>query len=137
MSKIIETSTIIPSVVGIGDINLGLLSAGKLRRGTQETPHVIVWNGTQFLVGTGVEQFTRSHERMDMERLGEGQDAQALTRVALAELTGPAHQMTASIVVGFPVHVMQDKALASQILRKLRSWLAGASPWRSPRSARC
>ncbi|RPH61230.1 MAG: hypothetical protein EHM81_04655, partial [Chloroflexi bacterium] len=72
MTAIFETSAIIPSLVGVGKTDFGLLSAGNLRRSTREMPHVVAWNGTQYLVGQHVEQFTRPTERMDFLRLADG-----------------------------------------------------------------
>jgi hypothetical protein len=125
MTQIIETSTIIPSLVGVGKTDFGLLSVGSPRRATLDMPHVIQWNETQYLVGEHVEMYTVPTERMDFLRLADGPEARALTYATLAKLMPDRTQMTGSIEIGFPVEVMMDRTLATQILRDLRSWLIG------------
>lgn len=121
-----ETSIVIPSVVGIGKIDFGLLSAGNLRRGTREYPHTVHWNETQFLVGEHVGKFARPSERMDFLRLAEGPELRALIYATLAGLSEPTHYLSTSLMVGLPVEVMMNRPLATQLLRELRGWLAGA-----------
>lgn len=123
MSEIIETSANIPAVVGVGKTDFGLLSAGNLRRTAREIPHVISWDGAQYLVGMGVEKFARPTERMDFLRLADGKEGQALTLTTLGSLAGESRQLQASLMVGFPVEVMLNRSLATQILRDLRAWL--------------
>lgn len=125
MSQIIETSTIIPSLVGVGKTDFGLLSAGNFRRSARDLPFIVQWNGTQYLVGNHVEQYTNPTERMDFLRLADGPEARALTYATLASLMTGAMPLKASIEIGFPVEVMMDRPLATQILRDLRSWLSG------------
>ena len=45
MTQTIETSTLIPSLVGVGKTDFGLLSAGNWRRASREVPHTVQWNG--------------------------------------------------------------------------------------------
>lgn len=127
MTQTIETSTLIPSLVGVGKTDFGLLSAGNWRRVIREVPHTVQWNGTQYLVGNHVEQYTTPTERMDFLRLADGPEARALTYTTLANLMPDGISMTASIEVGFPVEVMMDRALATQLLRDLRGWLSGTN----------
>ena len=127
MTQIIETSTVIPSLVGVGKTDFGLLSAGNLRRTARELPHIVQWNGTQYLVGNHVEQYTTPTERMDFLRLADGPEARALTYATLASLMQDGWPLTASIEIGFPVEVMMDRPLATQILRDLRGWLSGTN----------
>jgi hypothetical protein len=127
MTQIIETSTIIPSLVGVGKTDFGLLSAGNLRRTARELPHIVQWNGTQYLVGNHVEQYTNPTERMDFLRLADGPEARALTYATLASLMQDDRSLTASIEIGFPVEVMMDRSLATQLLRDLRGWLSGTN----------
>lgn len=127
MTQIIETSTIVPSLVGVGKTDFGLLSAGNLRRTARNLPFIVQWNGTQYLVGHHVEQYTTPTERMDFLRLADGPEARALTYATLASLMPDGVPLTASIEIGFPVEVMMDRALATQILRDLRVWLSGTN----------
>jgi hypothetical protein len=122
MNNSLETSVIIPSVVGIGKTDFGLLTAGNLRRASRETPHVISWDGTQYLAGEGVEKFARPIERMDFLRLADSIEGQVLNLVTLGSLAGQSRQLHTSLMVGLPVEAMLDRPLASQILRDLRSW---------------
>lgn len=115
----------LPSVVGVGDTNIGQLSLGVLGRGRArpELPHQVRWQtGAPYLVGTGVESYTRAVERMDFLRLADGPELRALTYTALGLLLGTGHYTTA-IVVGLPVEVMADNDLAKATLRDLRRWL--------------
>ena len=53
-------STQIPSIVGIGSTEMGLLSLGLPGRGRRPTkPHTLQWNQTTYLTGTGVERMYR------------------------------------------------------------------------------
>lgn len=125
MNNILETSTIIPSIVGVGRTDFGLLTAGNLRRASTEHPHIVVWGGKQYLVGQGTEKYASISERMDFLRLGDSDEAPALTYVSLAQLVGVDGTLTAALMVGFPVEVMMNLELARQLLRQLRAWLVG------------
>ena len=61
---------------------------------------------------------------MDLQRLGDGPEACALTYTSLGLLLGPG-QHTASLIVGLPVEVMSDRQVALQTLSTLRAWLKG------------
>lgn len=125
MNETLETSVIIPSVVGVGRTDMGMLTAGNLRRASTELPYTVNWNGTPYLVGQAVEKYAPVSERMDFLRLGDSEQARALTYAILSQLAGPAHTLTASLMVGFPVEVMMNRELATQLLRELRAWLVG------------
>jgi hypothetical protein len=116
----------LPSVVGIGSTDLGLLSAGLTRRGSKPSkPHSLRWTDTTYLVGNSVERFTRPiKERLDFARLSEGTEARALTYTALGLLLGSGTH-TVSIMVGLPVTVMADRELARNMQKALRGWLVG------------
>jgi len=116
----------IPSIVGIGSTDLGLLSAGFTRRGPKlSNPHTLCWADTTYLVGSGVERFTRPiKERLDFARLSEGAETHALTYTTLGLLLGPGEHII-SIMVGLPVTVMADRELARNALKMLRGWLVG------------
>lgn len=115
----------IPSLVGIGETDLGLLSLGELGRHTRSgLPHRVTFDGATYLVGEGLARFARPIERMDLQRLGDGPEARALTFTTLGLLLGQG-QHTASLIIGLPVEVMSDRQAALQILSALRSWLKG------------
>ena len=60
-------SITLPSIVGVGDTDLGLLSLGDLgRRGRLIQPHTIQFNDAAYLVGEGLTRFARPVERMDL-----------------------------------------------------------------------
>ena len=118
----------LPSVVGVGSTDLGQLSLGTFGRGRARPtmPHQIHWEGAApYLVGTGVENYTRAVERMDFLRLSDGPELRALAYTALGLLLGPG-QHTAALVIGLPVEVMADTTLAKATLRDLRRWLIGS-----------
>lgn len=118
-------TTHIPSVVGIGDTDLGLLSLGALgRRRNDHTPHAVAWNGTCYLVGAGVARFARPLQRLDYQRLSDGPELRALTYATLAQALGPG-QHDVSLILGLPVEVMADRQQATSVLKGLRKWLLG------------
>ncbi len=116
----------LPAIVGIGTTDLGLLSAGFTRRGPKSSqPHSLRWADTTYLVGSGVERFTRPiKKRLDFARLSEGIETRVLTYTTLGLLFGPGEH-TLSIMAGLPVSVMADRELAGNTLKTLRSWLVG------------
>jgi hypothetical protein len=117
----------IPSVVGVGETDLGLLSAG-LALGHAQThlkqPDTVAWDGVKYLVGERVSEFARPIERMDFQRLADGPELRALCYAAFARLLGPgSHQL--ALMVGLPVEVMASETLGPETLRRLRGWLQG------------
>jgi hypothetical protein len=50
-----------------------------------------------------------------------------LTYATLASLMQDDRSLTASIEIGFPVEVMMNRPLATQLLRDLRGWLSGTN----------
>ena len=123
--KLSPHAVVIPSVVGTGTADLGLITVGRLggvRR--HPRPHQIDWGQGPYLVGEGTERFSRPLERMNLERLADGADTRALTYAALGALLGPgSHRI--SIMVGFPVQVLARREQALSVLRGLRKWLKG------------
>lgn len=115
----------IPSVVGVGETDLGLLSLGTLsRRQRQTVPDKVTCSGATYLVGEGVSRFARPVQRMDMLRLSDGPEVRALFYAAIYRLLGAGtHQ--AALMVGLPVEVMADREMAVATLRGLRGWLVG------------
>lgn len=125
----------LPSSVGVGELDLGWLSLGKLgRRRPQEQPHVVAWNTggaeeepdgrVNYLTGARVEEYTRVVERMDFLRLADGPELRALLYTALGLLLGSGNHDLA-LMLGLPVEVMADRTLARSIRDGLRTWLLG------------
>ena len=84
----------VPSIVGPGQADLGLLSLGRLgRSGREQQPLAVDWGQGAYLVGAGTERYTRPLERMNLERLAEGADTRALTYAACAS---SAHHLPSS-----------------------------------------
>jgi plasmid segregation protein ParM len=124
MNKAVNT-VVVPSVVGVGQTDMGLLSLGQFSRGRKkEQPYVVTWNGASYLVGPYVHRFARPVERMDFQRLSDGVELRALTYATLGLLLGSGEH-TIHIVAGLPVDVMMDENLAKSTRRGLRSWLVG------------
>jgi hypothetical protein len=127
MTQITETSTLIPAQVGVGKTDFGLLSAGNLRRASRDLPYSVQWDDVQYLVGPRVEQYANTSERMDFLRLADGPEARALTYATLANLMPDGKPLLANLIMGLPVEVMMERALATQVLRDIRSWLSGTN----------
>lgn len=117
---------VVPSVVGVGQTDLGLLSLGQVgRRRTPDRPLTVTFDGADYLVGAGVARYARPIERMDFNRLADGPDLRAMLYATLHTLF---HQEVSRIalLVGLPVEVMADEKMGKQTLQRLRSWLVGA-----------
>ena len=121
-----ELKTIIlPSRVGMGATELGMLSLGTLGRGRSvPRPHTVSWGGVTYLVGPHVERFAQPVERMNFLRLSDGSDTRAITYTTLGLLLGEGDHAV-SLMVGLPVQVMANTETARQTLSELRGWLAG------------
>ncbi len=115
----------LPSVVGVGDTDTGLLSLGALgsRRNGQQ-PLAVAWNGAHYLAGHRVASFARPIERMDFLRLSDGPELRALTYAALGSLLEPGEHAVC-LMIGLPVEVMADRERALATLKGLRDWLLG------------
>lgn len=116
---------VVPSVVGVGEMDLGLLSLGDLGgRRRRPLPDRVAFGGVEYLVGEGVESFARPVQRMDFLRLSDGPELRALFYAALFRLLGPGEHPVAAIV-GLPVGVMADREQAMETLEGLRRWMVG------------
>ncbi len=114
-----------PSVVGVGETDLGLLSIGDLgRRRRQARPDRVVYSGLAYLVGENVDRYARPVQRMDFLRLTDGPELRALFYTAIYRLLG-AGEHQADLMVGLPVEVMAEREQAKHTLRGLRAWLVG------------
>lgn len=127
------TIATLPSVVGIGETEMGLLSVGNLgRHRSQRQPDRVRFelDGAQtYLVGDNVARFARPVERMDFLRLSEGPELRALFYDAMFRLLG-ADEHCAALVVGLPVEVMADRERGLATLRGLRGWMLGHHAFR-------
>ena len=72
----------VPSVVGVGQTNLGMLSlagvTGRRRRRRKVGPYRVTFNGADMLVGASVAEYARPVEGLDFQRLGESPEAAGL-----------------------------------------------------------
>jgi hypothetical protein len=116
----------VPSVVGVGETDVGLLSLGNVgRRRRQATPDRMAFEGVTYLVGEGVSRFARPVQRMDFLRLSDGPELRALFYDALYHVLGTSVSEPLALMVGLPVEVMADKTKAKETLRSLRGWMVG------------
>jgi len=122
----------VPSVVGVGETDMGLLSLGALgRRRRSRQPDQISFDNITYLVGEGVARYARPVERMDFLRLRDGPELRALFYDAFFGLLGEAcreqkrrGQYRVNVMIGLPVEVMADRVQARATLRALRGWMA-------------
>lgn len=114
-----------PSVVGLGQTDLGLLATGLDGRSRQVKPFTVEFDGLRYLVGPNVHRWGRPVERLDFQRLYEGPEVRALTYTALASVFDPGPEQTLFILVGFPVEILQDRPRGLAALAGLKAWLVG------------
>ena len=119
----------IPSVVGVGTTDGGLLSAGRLAKSMKKPLEVSI-STSNYLVGLYVEKYATVIERMDFARLSDGNEMQALFYAISAELLEENRHNEISIIVGLPVELMLNKKDAQKVLRRLRSWMSGPHEFR-------
>jgi hypothetical protein len=116
----------VPSVVGVGETDIGLLGLGHVgRRRRRATPDRVTFGGVTYLVGEGVARFARPVQRMDFLRLSDGPELRALFYDALYHVLGASTPEPLALMVGLPVEVMADKVKAKETLRSLRGWMVG------------
>ena len=124
---------IVPSVVGVGQTDLGLLSVGNLgRRRRSRQPDQVSFEGVTYLVGEGLARYARPVERMDFLRLSDGPELRALFYNVIFRLLGEAcpepsrrGQHRANVMLGLPVEMMADREQARSTLQALRRWIVG------------
>jgi len=115
----------VPSVVGVGETNLGLLSLGSMgRRSRRAQPDEVTSQGVTYLVGEGVARYARPVERMDFLRLSDGPELRALFYDVVFRLLGDGRHRL-NVMAGLPVEVMADRQQAQSTLRALRRWMIG------------
>ena len=116
--------SVVPSVVGVGETEIGLLGIGDLGRSRRRNlPDRVQFNGVAYLVGAGVARYARPVQRMDLHRLSDGPELRALFYDTLYRLNPDLG--TVDLMIGLPVEVMADRTLARSTLRSLRGWLIG------------
>jgi plasmid segregation protein ParM len=120
-----ESSVMVPSQIGFGTTDIGMLSRGFLKSPRTNLPYQVTVNDREYLAGPNVEMYATPLQRMDFARLGDSAEQQALTYAALGLALGPGEHPVAKIVVGFPVEVMRDEAKAKDVLKALRAWMIG------------
>ena len=117
-------AAVVPSVVGMGETNVGQLSLGDLgRQRRRGLPDSVVVNDVTYLVGDGVERYAEPMRGMDFLRLRKGPEVRALFYDTVYQALG-AGQHEVKLLVGLPVEVMLDDTQAKATLRSLRQWLA-------------
>ena len=122
------TQVSLPSVVGVGHTDLGLLGrlmTPQLGRRRRETPDETQFDGASYLVGENVASFARPVERMDFQRLSDGPELRALFYTAMHRLLGTGTHSDIRVMVGLPVEVMTNRPLALATRRSLRNWMMG------------
>ncbi len=126
-TPVVVKATVLPSQVGVGSMDMGLLSLGKLGTARRQTsqPHMIEWDKVSYIVGDAVDDFARPIQRMDFLRLADGPEARAMTYTSLGLTLGVGGRHTVAIMVGLPVEVMLNTPVAKETLRGLKSWLVG------------
>jgi len=115
---------VVPSVVGVGEADLGLLSIGNLgRRRRRSEPDRVAFGGVEYLVGEGVSRYARPVQRMDFLRLSDGPELRAVFYDAVFRLLGGGSHRDVVLMVGLPVEVMADRDRARETLRAMRRWM--------------
>ncbi len=121
---------VVPSVVGVGETDTGLISIGDLgRQRRRRLPDRVAFDGFTYLVGD-VARYARPVQRMDFHRLSDGPELRALLYDALYRLLGAGEHRDLALLVGLPVEVMGDRSVAQETLRGLRGWLVGEHRYR-------
>ena len=116
--------SVVPSVVGVGETDVGLLGIGDLGRSRRRNvPDRVQFDGVAYLVGVGVARYARPVQRMDLHRLSDGPELRALFYDTLYQLNPDLGAV--DLMIGLPVEVMADRNLARSTLRSLRQWLIG------------
>lgn len=116
----------IPSVVGIGTTDLGLLDIDSVggKKAKRNKPLTITFAGEEYLVGQHVSDYARPIERLDFNRLTDAPELRALTYATLYKILDGGENETA-IIIGLPVEVLQSPD-AAETVKTLSEWLVGA-----------
>jgi len=125
---------LLPSVVGVGSTDLGLLEVGLTRR-REVRPYRVQFpigpprgGELEYLVGPEVARFARPIERMDFNRLADSPGIRASVYASLYAIAQEGGNDLA-LLVGLPVEVLQGEE-ARATVHALRGWLVGAHRFR-------
>ena len=66
-----ESSVMVPSQIGFGTTETGMLSRGFLKSPRTNLPYKVKVNGREYLAGPNVEMYATPLQRMDFARLGD------------------------------------------------------------------
>ena len=124
---------VMPSVVGVGETDLGLLgdfNVPGVRRQARVVPDVVEYEGLTYLAGPNVAEYGRPLERMDFLRLSGGPELRTLFYAIMCRLLGPGVHGPLGVVVGLPVEIMLDRERALATRRELRKWMVGEHRFR-------
>ena len=92
---------VVPSVVGVGETDLGMLSLGDLgRRRRRKQPDRVTTGGVTYLVGKEVARFARPVQRMDFLRLSDGPELRALFYAAAFRLLDRLRVLRLAVSLG-------------------------------------
>jgi len=120
----------LPSVVGVGNTDIGLLDSSLGNNRQRTLPDEVSFNDVSYLVGQNVVKYTKPVQRMDFQRLSDGPELRALFYTTMHHLLeddtveGDTVE-DVRVMVGLPVEIMQDRKLAKATRRALRKWMVG------------
>ncbi len=116
-------TTHLPSVVGVGSTNIGLLETSLGNKRRRALPDETSFDGVTYLVGQDVAKYAQPVERMDFQRLSDGPELRALFYTTMHHLLKEEASQDVRVMVGLPVEIMQDRQLAIATRRALRKWM--------------
>ena len=99
-----------PSVVGLGQTDMGLLTTGLDGRRRQVKPFVVEFDGLQYLAGPNIHRWNRPVERLDFRRLYEGPEARTLFYAALASIGCEVQGGRVTLVGAVPTYHLKQLA---------------------------
>lgn len=113
----------LPSVVGVGTTNTGVLGlSGIIRQRPQARPIKVSYDGLDYLVGEGLGRYAAPSEHMDFDRFTDSPELRALLYASLSSLF---KSRDIALIIGMPVEILKDKSLASETECGMRAWLVG------------
>jgi hypothetical protein len=126
---------ILPSLVGLtaAERKDGLTMGGIFRGRRGAVPLRIAFDGFEYLVGPGVEEYaTVLMDRMDYNRFTDSAELRAMTYAMLHHLVGHqsslernGHTHNIALAMALPVEVVEREADADRVERGIRAWLLG------------
>lgn len=118
---------VLPSSVGEANRGLkdGLTLSGIVRPSrAARRPFHVVFDGTEYLAGPNVSDFAEPIDRLDFDRFTDSPELRATFYAGIYRLiNGGAHQV--ALAMALPVEVVQDKADAIRVEKRIRAWLVG------------